>query len=236
MMKGREAVEYGRFLKNQFLQVVVYDPEQGKLSLKSRFLVEKEDGEIELSWPKTPEQLKYFFRGVRFAVVQGILQGKVVSFKVEITADVLADFDSGVMSLSLPKYWDKIEQKRKYQRVSRQVPLKFRQEVSEGFSELLLEGDSHDISVGGMEISTTEALEDGSLIELFFTLEYFDFTGILGRVLRSREDQSTGNLLYYYSIEFLGMFERERDTLNQLLMRSLPALPAPRLKLESQGS
>ena len=73
-----------------------------------------------------------------------------------------------------------------------------------------------------MELSSFEELEEGSEIECFFTLHFMDFRGVQGQIVRRRETNENGNLEYLYAIQFLGMLERERTSLNQILMLRHP--------------
>ncbi|MBW7874453.1 MAG: PilZ domain-containing protein [Candidatus Cloacimonetes bacterium] len=229
MLKAREATSPFSLVRNQFVQLIVFDPEQGKLTLTSRVVSVSGDSLV-LVWPESPLKGRYFFPGVRFAVFQAIVRGKVISFKVDITPAILQQHEDRRLTINLPRFWEKMEQKRRFIRVKKQMEMKFRLLCEDGFSESFYSGESIDISVGGIEISSMELMEPGDVLELFFSMEFFDFHGVLARVLRRSTEAGNENLTYRYSLEFTGMFEREKDTLNQLLMRSMHQLPKPKIQ------
>lgn len=228
MLKARESSAPFSLVKNQYISLVVFDPDSGKLNLQSR--VESVLGDnLTLHWPTTAMGARYFFPDVRFAVIQLLLGPRVISFKVDITPAMLRQHDERLLTIRLPRFWDRLEQKRRFHRVRQQFEVQFRLLGEEGYSQKLFEAQASDISVGGMEISSTELLEATDLLELSFTLQFYDFHGVVARVLRRGVEPGDANLMYRYSLEFQGMFERERDTLQQLLMRSIPPLPVPRI-------
>lgn len=230
MRKKRAYSKHYSFRKNQFAELVVFDPERGKLSLHSRVLDVQSD-ELALSWPEEEFGVKYFFRSVRFGILQLICGTEVLALKVNITTNIIDSFATGALRISLPPIVDSLEQQRSFERVKACVPVRFRvlESSGEGYSDLLLNGDSLDLSIGGMELSTTELIELDTELELFFTLEFFDFRAVVAKILRRTESSEFGNPEYRYSVEFLGMFERDRTTLGLLLMKKLPSLPAPRV-------
>jgi c-di-GMP-binding flagellar brake protein YcgR len=230
MQKKRAYSKFYNFRRNQFAELVVFDPDRGKISLRSRVL-EVDADSLVLLWPEEDFGSKYFFRGVRFGVLQLVCGTEVLAFKVDIPSTVTDDFSSGRLRFSLPSFLDSVDQKRLFERIKACIPVRFRimNNLEEGYSDLVSKGDSIDLSIGGMELSTTELMEPGSELELSFTLEFFDFRAVVAKVLRRSESMEFGNPEYRYSVEFLGMFERDRTTLGLLLMKKMPALPSPRV-------
>ncbi|MEE2923818.1 MAG: PilZ domain-containing protein [bacterium] len=216
------------FRINQFVGMVVFDPEQGKLNLYSQVLQVDEKNFV-IAWPNDIQGQKFFFRDINFAVVQCLIGSEVVSFKVAIENQHLEKFDTGHMRFSTPKFMDALLQKRAYERIRREVDLKFRILTDEGFSQKLYEGLTNDISVGGMEFGSMTLLEPGVEIEAKFTLEFFDFMGVTAKIIRRSETEENGNLEYIYACQFTGIFERERLALNQILLRHSTPLPSPRI-------
>ena len=216
------------FRINQFVGMVVFDPEQGKLNLYSQVLKVDEKNFV-IAWPNDIQGQKFFFRDINFAVVQCLIGSEVVSFKVAIENQHLEKFDTGHMRFSTPKFMDALLQKRAYERIRREVNLKFRILTDEGFSQKLYEGLTNDISVGGMEFGSMTLLEPGVEIEAKFTLEFFDFMGVTAKIIRRSETEENGNLEYIYACQFTGIFERERLALNQILLRHSTPLPSPRI-------
>ena len=208
--------------------MVVFDPEQGKLNLYSQVLQVDEKNFV-IAWPNDIQGQKFFFRDINFAVVQCLIGSEVVSFKVAIENQHLEKFDTGHMRFSTPKFMDALLQKRAYERIRREVDLKFRVLTDEGFSQKLYEGLTNDISVGGMEFGSMTLLEPGVEIEAKFTLEFFDFMGVTAKIIRRSETEENGNLEYIYACQFTGIFERERLALNQILLRHSTPLPSPRI-------
>lgn len=216
------------FRINQFVGMVVFDPEQGKLNLYSQIL-KVDEKHFVIAWPNDIQGQKFFFRDIKFAIVQCLIGSEVVSFKVAIENQHLKKFDTGHMRFSTPKFMDALLQKRAYERIRREVDLKFRVLTDEGFSQKLYEGMTNDISVGGMEFGSMTLLEPGVEIEAKFTLEFFDFMGVTAKIIRRSETEENGNLEYIYACQFTGIFERERLALNQILLRHSTPLPSPRI-------
>ena len=216
------------FRINQFVGMVVFDPEQGKLNLYSQVL-QVDEKHFVIAWPNDIQGQKFFFRDINFAVVQCLIGSEVVSFKVAIENQHLEKFDTGHMRFSTPKFMDALLQKRAYERIRREVDLRFRILTDQGFSKKLYEGMTNDISVGGMEFGSMTLLEPGLEIEAKFTLEFFDFMGVTAKIIRRSETEENGNLEYIYACQFTGIFERERLALNQILLRHSTPLPSPRI-------
>lgn len=206
---------------NQFLELVVFDPDQGKLNLYSRVL-DINDGKLTISWPVDSHNSRYFFQKVDYAVVQCLVGGEAISFKVQIKAEDIENHEAGKLVLGLPVFVEEVDQKRIYTRIKYQVPVKYKIQEKLGFSQASYEGLTVDLSIGGMELASFEDLEEGVEIECFFTLHFMDFRGVQGKVIRKRETTENGNLEYLYAIQFLGMLERERIALNQILMTHHP--------------
>jgi len=223
----RSPYTQSRFRINQHIELVVFDPDLGKLTLYSRIHALNEDALV-IHWPVDLHGTRYFFKQVNFAVLQCLAGEEILSFKVDIRSQELEDIDDGLLEFSAPKFVEQLDQKRVYLRVQCQVPVKFRSDSGSGFSDELFLGSSVDMSVGGMELASFEKLEAGTELECFFTLNYVDFRGVQAKVVRRTETQESGNLEYLYALSFLGMLERERITLNQILMKQHP-MPAPRI-------
>jgi c-di-GMP-binding flagellar brake protein YcgR len=215
------------FRINQHIELVVFDPELGKLTLYSRIQALSEDAMV-IHWPVDLHGTRYFFKQVNFAVLQCLAGGEILSFKVDIRSKDLEEIKDGLLELRTPKFVEQLDQKRVYIRVQCQVPVKYRYDSGSGFSDELFVGSSVDMSIGGMELASFEKLEPGTELECFFTLNYVDFRGVQAKVVRRSETQKNGNLEYLYALNFLGMLERERVTLNQILMKQHP-MPAPRI-------
>jgi hypothetical protein len=215
------------------VEVVVFDPERGKLSLHSRVLDMGQDL-LTVSWPEEQLQVKYFFESVRYAVLQAVVGHEVVALKVNVTKDMIDAHATNRMVFKLPRFMDKLLQNRVFHRVEKEIPVKFRVESSEdsSFSDELFVGDTSDISIGGLEFSSMECIEPGSQIELFFTLEYVDFCGVQAEVLRRTESTEHGNLEYKYSVKFTAMFEWDRTTLSHILMKDTPGKPVAKVVIE----
>lgn len=222
-MKHRSLFKGEFFLKNQYVELVVFDPEQGRMILKSR-VVSCDKDMIALHWPQTQLGTKYFFRDVKYGVLQGLVGTKIISFKVNIPISVIRDFDSGILEVKSPVIVDGVFQNRDHTRVNKQVDLKFRILENNTFSEELSVGLTSDISVGGMEFTSQEEVEAGTTLELFFNLNYFNFEGVLGELVRVESTMLNDNLTYVYALRFITMFERDRIALNQILIQDQPDL------------
>jgi|GEM_PF-903669 len=227
----RQQLKIEKLKANQYISLVVYDPDQGKLNLHSRIL-EIQDSSLLLKWPVDAQYQKYFFKGVNFSILQAIVEEEVLAVKVPIRIEKEMPPGDHPLCVDLPDIVDTMEQKRVYERVARNVDVKFRAVSGDGFSNEDFEGSTNDLSVGGMELSCFEELAIDSLVELSFTMEYFDFHGIQAKVIRKRESTENGNLEYVYNLRFLGMLERERTTLNHVLLRYQAQLPTPQLVLD----
>lgn len=223
------------FRKNQFVGMVVFDPDQGKLNLYSRIL-EVNDKNFIVEWPIDVQGQKFFFKGIKFAILQCLIGSEVVSFKVPIEERHLKAFDKGSLHFATPPFMDALLQKRTSERIRQKVELKFRILSESGYGDDLCEGETNDISIGGMEFNSMEFLEPGAEIELKFMLEYFDFMGITAKIIRRSETAENGNLEYIYACQFTGIFERERLALNQILLKNTLPLPAPRIIPQSNDN
>ncbi|PCJ21151.1 MAG: hypothetical protein COB02_00765 [Candidatus Cloacimonadota bacterium] len=222
-MKHRSLFQGELFLKNQYVELVVFDSEQGKMLLKSR-VVSCDKKSISLVWPTTQMGNRYFFNDVHYAILQGLVGTKIISFKITIPVSVIRDFDTGILEVKSPIIVDGIFQNRDHVRINKMVDIKFRFLEKNTFSEDLVEGLTSDISVGGMELSSQEELKIGSKLELFFTLNYFDFEGVLAEIIRVDSTTLNDNLTYVYALCFITMFERDRVALNQILIQDQPNL------------
>ncbi|MCO4783615.1 MAG: PilZ domain-containing protein [Candidatus Cloacimonetes bacterium] len=222
-MKHRSLFKVEHFLKNQYVELVVFDPEQGRMILKSRVISCDKD-QISLHWPQSNVGTKYFFRDVTYGILQGLVDTKIISFKVNIPISVIRDFDSGVLQVKSPVIVDGVFQNRDHTRVNKQVDLKFRALQNNAFSDELSEGLTSDISTGGMEFTSQEEVDPGTTLELFFTLNYFDLKGVLGTIIRVEPTTLNDNLTYVYALRFTTMFERDRIGLNQILLQDQPDL------------
>ncbi len=218
-MKKRSSYSKGLFLVNQYVELIVFDPDKGKIGLTSR-IREAEDERILIYWPKDKKDEKYEFKGIRFAVFQCLVGNDVVSFKITITPEMLQGLDLGIMRFSPPRFVEGIEQKRVYQRINRKMILRYRLLSDEGFSDTLHEGTTLNVSIGGMEFSSVEKMEPGCEIECHFSMEYFDFNGIRSEIVRRSDSPRHKDLEFVYAVKFLSMFERERISLNQLLLKT----------------
>ncbi|MCJ8345352.1 PilZ domain-containing protein, partial [bacterium] len=165
-----------------------------------------------------------FFRNVSYAILQGLVGTKIISFKVNLPVSIVRDFDSGILEVKSPVIVDGVFQNRDHVRINKLVDLKFRVLDGDTFSEELIEGMTSDISVGGMEFSSQDELEKGAKVELFFTLNYFDLEGVLGEIVRVDTMTLNDNLSYIYAVQFTAMFERDRVALNQILIQDQPDL------------
>lgn len=222
-MKHRTLFKGEHFLKNQYIELVVFDPELGRMILKSR-VVSCDKDQISMYWPQSQVGTKYLFRDVKYGILQGLVGTKIISFKVNIPISIIRDFDTGILVVKSPVIVDGVFQNRDHTRVNKQVDLKFRSLEDQSFSEDLSDGLTSDISVGGMEFSSQEEVSVGTTLELFFKLNYFDFEGILGEIVRVQSTTLNSNLTYVYALRFVTMFERDRIALNQILIQDQPNL------------
>lgn len=227
-MIRREVYDKEIFRKNQFVGLVVFDRDQGKINLHSRVL-EVNQKHFLIDWPTDIQGQKFLFRDINFAVLQCLVGSEVVSFKVPIEGHNTKNFGKGGMRFSTPTFMDALLQKRAYERIRRKVDLTFRIFSGNSYSDQIFDGETNDISVGGLEFSSTKLLDLGAEIEAKFTLEFFDFFGITAKIIRRSESEENGNLEYVYACQFTGIFERERLTLNQLLLKNTIPLPTPRI-------
>jgi hypothetical protein len=232
MLKKRSSYDKTLFLVNQYVELIVFDPDRGKIGLTSR-IREAEDERILIYWPKSRKNEKYQFKGIRFAVFQCLVGNEVVSFKITITAEMLQGFELGVMRFSPPRFVEGIEQKRVYQRIARKMLLRYRVLSDEGFSDTLHEGTTLNLSIGGLEFSSVEKMEPGTEIESHFSMEYVDFSGIRSEIVRRSDSPRHKDLEFVYAVKFLSMFERERISLNQLLLKTGPRTLEPTVKSDT---
>jgi len=218
MFKKRSSFDRGLFLENQYVELIVFDPAKGKISLSSR-IKEISDDRLIIHWPRDEEDSKFAFDGIRFAVFQALVGIEVISFKVTLSPDTLKDKELGLMRLDPPRFMEGIEQKRVYQRMQRKFPVRFRILQGERYTDNLFEGNSTNISIGGMEFASVDRLEPGMHIECFFKMEYVEFKGIRAEVVRRTDSPHHKDMEFLYAIKFEAMFERERVSLNQLLLK-----------------
>ncbi|MBT3785736.1 PilZ domain-containing protein [bacterium] len=218
MFKKRSSFDKALFLENQYVELIVFDPDKGKIGLISR-IKEITDDKLVIHWPRLEGETKFPFTGIRFAVFQALVGFEVISFKVTLNPETLNGFDVGVMQLDPPRFMEGIEQKRVYQRIQKRFPVQFRMMDEGRFSDNLYEANSTNISIGGMEFASVDRLEPGMEIECFFKMEYVDFNGIRAEVVRRTDSPQHKDIEFLYAIKFQAMFERERVSLNQLLLK-----------------
>ena len=203
------------------MELVVFDPDQGKLNLHSTVL-EVDSERLVIAWPHDSHKCSYFFKKVDYAIVQCLVGGEAISFKVRLRPEDVENHVGGKLILGLPTFVEEIDQKRIFTRIKYQVPVKFKVDSGSGFSNSLYEGLSTDLSIGGMELASFENLSEGAEIECFFTLHYMDFKGVQAEIVRKKDTTENGNLEFIYALRFKGMLERERIALNQILMSHHP--------------
>lgn len=219
MFKKRSSFDKSLFLENQYVELIVFHPERGKITLTSR-IKDISDDKLTIHWPVSEGEEKFPFTGIRFAVFQALTGIEVISFKVTLTPETLKGFEVGIMQLSPPRFMEGIEQKRVYQRIQKRFPVHYRVLKDGRFSDNLYEGTSTNISIGGMEFASTDRLEPGMSVECYFQMEYVDFNGIRAEVVRRTDSPQHKDLEFLYAVKFEAMFERERVSLNQLLLKT----------------
>ena len=219
MFKKRSSFDKSQFVVNQYVELVIFDPNRGKITLSSR-VKEISDDKLTIYWPLVDDHTKFSFSGIRFAIFQALTGVDVISFKVTITTETLKSFDVGLLQLQPPRFMEGIEQKRVYQRLQRRFPLKYRVLDEGRFSDNLYDGHSTNISIGGMEFASTDRLEPGMVLECYFKMDLVDFNGIRAEVVRRTDSPQHKDLEFLYALKFQAMFERERVSLSQLLLKT----------------
>lgn len=219
MFKKRSSFDKSQFLVNQYVELVVFDPKRGKITLPSRVKASNDD-RLMIYWPVLDGDKKFDFSGIRFAIFQALTGVDVISFKVTLTRETLKGFEIGLLQLNPPKFMEGIEQKRVYQRLQKRFPIQYRILEQDCFSDNLYQGHSTNISIGGLEFASTDRLEPGMKLECYFNMELVDFNGIRAEVVRRTDSPQHKDLQFLYALKFEAMFERERVSLSQLLLKN----------------
>ena len=147
MRVKRSRLSEKKIKPNQYIELVVFDPDQGKLNLFSKVL-EVDAEKLVIAWPHDAHKCSYYFKKVDYAIVQCLVGGEAISFKVRIKPEDLESHEGGKLALGLPLFVEEMDQKRIFTRIKYQIPVKFKVDNGAGFSESLFEGLSTDLKIG----------------------------------------------------------------------------------------
>ena len=124
MQKIRNKFDYSSLKYNQYIELVVFDPEHGKINLWSR-LARVEGDYLVLKWPIDSFGVRYFFKKVSFVILQAIGKKEIISFKASLEREKVRNYEEGELMIKPPLYFDGLSQQRSYERVSKQTDITF---------------------------------------------------------------------------------------------------------------